>query len=236
MLKYIDDTKVIGKIDNKRDIENFQVTMNSKYEWEWKNNMKWNGDKFMIDRIGSKSIVENTTLFSPDYEEPIEEYQSARDLGVMFDDHLDFKSHRSLVIKKMNSKISWVLRTFRTRNIEHMRFLWKSIIQSTQDYGNIVWAPVGIKCDMIAQEGPLRQFSKKVKGLWELDYWTRLKKLKMNSIERRVERFRILYTWKSLMGIVPSLGFSIYIHPKKGKMIREIPNKGKVQSVKNKKV
>ena len=57
----------------------------------------------------------------------------------------------------------------------------------------------------------------------------------MNSIERRVERFRILYTWKSIMGLVPSLGFTIYIHHKKGKMIREIPNKGRVQSVKTKK-
>ena len=107
---------------------------------------------------------------------------------------------------------------FRTRDVEHMRFLWKSIIQSTQDYGNIIWAPVGIKSDKSAQEGPLRQFSKKVKGLWDLNYWTRLKRLNMNSIERRVERFRILYTWKSIMSLVPSLGFTSLIHPLKGKI------------------
>ena len=53
-----------------------------------------------------------------------------------------------------------------------------------------------------------------------MNFWQRLSKLKLQSIERRTERFLIFYTWKSIMNIVPSLGFEIWSHPRKGKMIR----------------
>ena len=55
-------------------------------------------------------------------------------------------------------------------------------------------------------ENTLRTFLKKAKGLYNSDYWTRLKILKLNSIQRRVDRYRIFYSWKSLNGYTPSLG------------------------------
>ena len=39
-----------------------------------------------------------------------------------------------------------------------------------------------------------------------LNYWERLEAFNLSSIQRRVERYRILYTWKSLNGLAPSLG------------------------------
>ena len=39
-----------------------------------------------------------------------------------------------------------------------------------------------------------------------LNYWERLKAFNLSSIQRRVERYRIIYSWKSLNGLVPSLG------------------------------
>ena len=39
-----------------------------------------------------------------------------------------------------------------------------------------------------------------------LNYWERLKAFNLSSIQRRVERYRIIYSWKSLNGLAPSLG------------------------------
>ena len=52
----------------------------------------------------------------------------------------------------------------------------------------------------------LKDFTAKVSWLREESYWNRLNILKMNSEERRFERYRIIYTWKVLEGIVPNCG------------------------------
>ena len=42
--------------------------------------------------------------------------------------------------------------------------------------------------------------------MYDKTYWDRLKIFKLYSIQRRNERYKILYIWKSLNGLVPSLG------------------------------
>ena len=39
-----------------------------------------------------------------------------------------------------------------------------------------------------------------------MNYWERLEAFNLSSIQRRIERYRIVYTWKSLNGLTPSLG------------------------------
>ena len=55
-------------------------------------------------------------------------------------------------------------------------------------------------------EQVLRSFTRRIAGLKEKDYWTRLKTLKMLSIERRSERYKILYIWKILSDLAPNFG------------------------------
>ena len=38
------------------------------------------------------------------------------------------------------------------------------------------------------------------------NYWQRLESFNLSSIQRRVERYRIVYSWKSLNGYAPPLG------------------------------
>ena len=98
--------------------------------------------------------------------------------------------------------------------------LWKSLIVPHFDYGNVIWAKMNTQTDRQILEGPLRNFSRRVNGMSSLNYWQRLEKLKIHSIERRTERFMLFYTWKSMMNIVPNIGFITWNHPRKGKMIR----------------
>ena len=68
ILKYIDDTKVIAKIEREEDIPLLQEKLEDVYRWEEINNMKYNGSKFMNLRIGPQnesSIIENIIIFTP---------------------------------------------------------------------------------------------------------------------------------------------------------------------------
>ena len=114
----------------------------------------------------------------PEYTEPITVMTEAKDLGIMFDYEMNFKCHMKKVVKKANNKISWILRTFSSCNLDIMRTLWKSLIVSYFDYGNILWAKTNTQHDREILEGPLRNYSKRVKGMLGLNYWQRIEKLK----------------------------------------------------------
>ena len=62
-----------------------------------------------------------------------------------------------------------------------------------------------------------------------LNYWERLKRLKMLSHQRRMERYNILFTWKVMEGLVPNCGIEEYTSDRRGRLcrIRAIKNKSK---------
>ena len=114
-------------------------------------------------------------MFTPNYENVINESDNVKDLGVLIDSKLDHKAQRSKVIAKTNQKAGWVLRTFRSREISHLRRTWRSLIQPHQDYCCLLWAPVSCLGDKLAQEGPLRSYTRKAWGQKYNNYWQRLK-------------------------------------------------------------
>ena len=66
VLKYVDDSKILGFIKNEEDIENLQLKLNDVYDWAKINNMSWNNQKFQLLRIGmNDDLKENTLLFNP---------------------------------------------------------------------------------------------------------------------------------------------------------------------------
>ena len=58
----------------------------------------------------------------------------------------------------------------------------------------------------LAQEAPLKSYTRRIAGCKNLNYWQRLKYLKLQSTERRADRYRILYVWKMMNGKVPNYG------------------------------
>ena len=57
-------------------------------------------------------------------------------------------------------------------------------------------------------EKVLRDFSRRVPGIRQLNYWERLKSMSMNSEQRRLERYKLIYIWKIMQGSVPNCGLS----------------------------
>ena len=53
-------------------------------------------------------------------------------------------------------------------------------------------------------ENILRSFTRRIQGLENLNYWERLKELNLYSLERRRERYCIIYIWKILNNLAPN--------------------------------
>ena len=132
--------------------------------------------------------------------------QYVKDLGILVDRKVTFSDQMRKAISKTNQKAGWILRTFTSREVEFLRILWRSLCQPHLDYCSVLWSPTEIKGDIISMEKPLRNFTKKAKGCFGLSYWERLEKFKLSSNYRRVQRYKIIYVWKSMKGIVPDIG------------------------------
>ena len=115
-----------------------------------------------------------------------------------------FSEHINRTCKKSRDMCSWILRTFSSRSPILMITLWKSLVQPILDYCSQLWCP--IQLGQIKQlEEVQKSFTRKIKLCHHLDYWERLKELKLYSQERRRERYRIIYVWKIFENFVPSI-------------------------------
>ena len=211
--KYVDDTKCLRGNKTREDVENFQSDLFLIYEWEAVNRLPFNGTKFQNIKITvdqeEKELSTSTLLFTPNYMDPIQELDVVKDLGVLIDSNGDFRSQRLKAQRKTMSKCSWILRTFKSRDPGLLKSLWQSLAQPHQDYASQLWTPVARTGEIAWQEKPLRQFTRRMKGLSHLNYWDRLSQMKMLSCERRAERYKIIYMWKILNGLVPNPGITV---------------------------
>ena len=196
---FADDTRVNKKISSDRDREVMQEDLEAIYNWATKNKMKFNENKFEQMAHGNVVDVELGSYKSPSGEE-IEIKKTAKDLGVTATDDLLFKEHINKIINSSKIVMGMLLRSFSIREKEPMIKLFNTYIKSKLEYCCIVWSPV--QQTYIAElENIQRIFTSKINGMEGLDYHERLKKLNMYSLERRRDRYFIIYGWQQIEGI-----------------------------------
>ena len=89
-----------------------------------------------------------------------------------------------------------------------MLTLFKSLVLSRLDYGSQLWSPFKAK-DIRLLESVQRAFTKHIQGMHTYSYADRLSMLKLYSLQRRRDRYTIIYVWKILESIVPNLNIPI---------------------------
>ena len=99
-----------------------------------------------------------------------------------------------------------------------MLIIWKSLIQCKLDYCSQLWSPAD-QASISRLESVARHFTAQVAGLADLDYWERLKSLRMYSQERRRERYRIIFIWKVLQGYVQGYDIQWKQSPRRGRLV-----------------
>ena len=89
-----------------------------------------------------------------------------------------------------------------------MMTLFKSLVLSRLDYASQLWSPHLLK-SVYLLEKVQRSFTKHIARMHTMSYEERLKHLNLYSIQRRRDRYQIIYLWKIIEKIVPNLSAPI---------------------------
>jgi len=171
---------VVRQIWSETEASSLQTDLESLYEWAEMNNMSFNGEKFECFKIGSNhDLMTEYSYMTPDFEDPIEDVNSLRDLGVIVSTTGDFRDH----IYKVVSKVKQRSRSFVRNTIPFRRHMWRTYVQGLLDYGSQGWAPVNRS--LIAHlETAQRAYTAQTSSLELYNYWERIQAMRLHSVQR----------------------------------------------------
>ena len=205
---FADDTRISKAIKGQEDVALLQHDLEKVMQWSQNNNMTLHEDKF-------EYMCHSATKYSTIRELPFSEehfhyttsqgctlspVKQLRDLGVTVRDDASWSPHIKSISSKARQKAAWVLSVFYTRSPTVMLTLYKSMVRSLLEFCSPLWNPGKVK-DIQELEGVQKTFTSKISGCNDLDYWERLKKLSLMSLQRRRERYIIIHMWKLLHGV-----------------------------------
>ena len=204
---FADDTRIGREVDCENDADMLQNDLNSVYKWCTDNNMSFNSDKF--EYMSYLSNTNNADYHNSQYYDnkgnPIKKSDHVKDLGVHMSSSGTFTHHINITTTKAMQLCGWILRTFTTRETLPMLTLYKSLVIPHLDYCSQLWNPNSAGA-ITKLETVQRNFLKKIRNIHKLSYWDQLRHLKLFSLQRRRERYRIVYIWKILENLAPTVG------------------------------
>ena len=201
---FADDTRIGMGIASEEDANLLQQDLSRVYQWAHTNNMMFNDSKFELLRYGQDLTLQESTCYLSNTHEQIESKVSTKDLGVKMSASADFKDHIDSITETVQDLTAWILRSFKTRSKTVMLQLWKSIVIPRLDYCSQLWNPS--KTYLIHQLEELQKnFVRRIHGFGNMDYSEALKELKLYSLQRRRERYQIIYLWSIIESLVPNI-------------------------------
>ena len=202
---FADDTRAGSKVLNQADVNCLQEDLNQIYDWSDVNNMEFHCDKFDLLRYRSSNSREaqSQSHYTSYDGSIIEEKYHVKDLGITMSSNATFTEHIAERCEMAKAKTAWILRTFQTRESTPMLLLWKSLVLCHIEYCSQLWSPSTVGKTQ-SLELLQRSFVNCIDGMRGLSYWDQLKQLKLFSLERRRERYQVLYTWRILEKDVPN--------------------------------
>jgi len=224
---FADDTRLTKRINNSQeDTCLMQNDLNHVITWSKSNNMELNESKFEL--ISFSKHISRTDIselpyaseFSCSYTtsqfNELTPVSSLRDLGIIISDNFTWSEHITKITSKANQMAAWAMSLFKHRGKSHMLVMYKSFVRSHLEFCCPLWNPYHIQ-DIIQLEKVQRTFTSKIHGYQHFDYWERLSRLNLLSLQRRRERYILVYMWKILQGNVPNdVGMIFNFNPRRG--------------------
>ena len=230
---FADDTRISKAISTCQDSVLLQQDLNRISTWTKENNTELHPDKFVFINFNCRSSRFHLLSQLPFYEENIcyatptnvlEPSPSVRDLGIVFTPDLSWSTHVSAITKSAKKKAGWALSIFRDRSPSVMLTLYKSVVRSLLEYCCPVWSGLSLQ-ETRDIEAIQRYFTNKIIVPSNVEnYWDRLKYLHLMSLQRRRERYMIIFIWKIFYKKVSNdLNFSFYTSSRMGTCVRVPP-------------
>ena len=221
---FADDSRVKKAINYTSDVDTLQNSLNSIVQWSKENNMSLHEKKFEYLSHSAKKhkliqelpyINEYYTYTTPAGIE-ICPQSLVKDLGINISSDLSWTPHINIITDTAKRMASWCLSVFRCRGKEVMLTLFKTYVRSRLEFSCPLWNPHKIT-DIQTLESVQRNFTSKIDGLSEFNYWERLKLLKLHSLQRRRERYIIIHMFKIRMNLTSNdLNIQFATSPRRG--------------------
>lgn len=196
---FADDAKLFCNVDL-RDEENnksLQIDLNALVEWSRKWQLPFNIGKCKCLHIGNCNPCWRYKMAG----RVLEDVDEEKDLGVLIDKELKFHRQTASAVKKANSSLGLIKKTFAFLDDKTLPLLFKSLVRPHLEYGNVIWGPF-YKGDMQQVERIQRRATKVVSQLSSLTYDERLRRLKLPSLQHRRRRGDMIMTYKIMTGKV----------------------------------
>ena len=221
---FADDTKLQKSVDSEESAAEMQEDLQRVVEWSAANCMTLHEDKFEVIHytLNRMNLLrelpfthELSTYVTPGGNE-IQPTDTVKDLGVTLSNNGHWTEHVMRISSEGRRMAAWALRAFKDRSVTTMLTLYKSLIRCKVEYCSPLWSPYKIG-DIQALENIQRQFTRRIENMAQFDYWERLEKLRLMSLQRRRERYSIIHMWKIHNGAAPnSTNTRFYHHPRLG--------------------
>ena len=183
-----------SKISYVEDCDSLQSDLNCVYDWAKTNNMVFNSQK--IKYLSFSTNVSITSDYVNVYVSPnlyvIDNVNNLKDLGIIMSSNCSFEQHIIELCKRCTGLCDRILRTFSSRESTVMMTLFKSLVLLRLDYGSQLWSRKKIH-QIIMIEKIQKAFTKHIKGFSSFSYQERLSNQKIYSLQRRRERYIIIY-------------------------------------------
>ena len=189
---FADDTKIYDDSKKHNDIQNDLYKMQ---QWTEKWNLYFNVSKCKVMHIGKRNPQTEYYMKIENDKQKIETCIEEKDLGITFDVSLNFDAHITNITKKANQMLGVIRRTFTFMSKGIFSKLYKALVRSHLEYGNVVWSPY-LKRQSIQIESVQRRATKLVPVCKEMNYAERLRYLNLYSLKGRRIRGDLIQMYK----------------------------------------
>ena len=193
---FADDVKIIV---NPFNLERTKMDLEELQTWESLWVLNFNVEKCKVLHIGKSNPVNPYTFLNSD----LSTCETEKDLGILFNNRLNFQDHIRAAISKAKSSLAWLLRNTLSRDSYVMKTAYKALVRHNVEYCCQVWSPNnrhgnwGLILDI---ESTQRTFTRVIDGMNNLTYKQRLEKLNMTTLLERRMRGDLIETFKILNG------------------------------------
>ena len=118
-----------------------------------------------------------------------------KDLGVYVDNELKFRHHMVTKVNKANSIMGTIRRSFKYLDHNTFKLIFCAQVRTIIEYANPFWCPY-LKKDIDLVENVQRRATKYLKGMSELSYEQRLRKLNLTTLVYRRIRGAMVEVYK----------------------------------------
>ena len=182
---FADDTKLYTVFSDRIPVTCLQSCLTAIFEWSEHWQLKLSPSKCSVMHI--TSAAQRPTNNKSEYhigqtKLPVVDYIT--DLGITYNNRLKFSPHVDNIVAKASLRAKLILSCFQSRDPELLTKAFCVFVRPLLEFSSVVWNPL-LKQDITKVESVQRRFTKRLKGLRNLPYTTRLTYLGLDSLHCR---------------------------------------------------